>query len=72
MRRSKRRNIVERTILAALLVRPFRCEECRNRFFKWSLHKNVLPEAVQIPTRRASNNKDLLRRAVSRLNLHVS
>jgi hypothetical protein len=33
---SRRRGIVERVILAALFVRPFRCELCDLRFFRWS------------------------------------
>jgi hypothetical protein len=34
---SRRRGIVERVILALLFVRPFRCELCDQRFFRWSL-----------------------------------
>jgi len=32
---------LERTILSALCVRPFRCVECSHRFLRWSLRKNV-------------------------------
>ena len=34
---SKRRGIVERVILAVLFFRPFRCERCDERFFRWSV-----------------------------------
>ena len=34
---SRRKGIVEKLILALLLVRPFRCEVCDQRFFRWSL-----------------------------------
>jgi hypothetical protein len=32
---------LERTILSALCVRPFRCVECSHRFLRWCLRKNV-------------------------------
>jgi hypothetical protein len=34
---SRRKGIVERVILAVVFVRPFRCEVCDLRFFRWSL-----------------------------------
>jgi predicted Zn-ribbon and HTH transcriptional regulator len=34
--RSKRKGIIEQGILAMLFVRPFRCERCDFRFFRWS------------------------------------
>lgn len=37
---SKRNGITERKILAAIFVRPFRCERCNFRFFRWSLTPN--------------------------------
>ena len=36
---SRRRGIIER-ILAMLFVRPFRCERCDSRFFRWSFTAN--------------------------------
>jgi predicted Zn-ribbon and HTH transcriptional regulator len=38
--RSKRKGIVERGILAMIFVRPFRCERCDFRFFRWSINMN--------------------------------
>lgn len=38
--RSRRKGIIERRILAMLFVRPFRCEGCDNRFFRWSIPAN--------------------------------
>jgi hypothetical protein len=32
---SRRKGIVEKVILALLFVRPFRCERCDERFFRW-------------------------------------
>jgi hypothetical protein len=50
VRRSKTRGIVE-SLLALLLIRPYRCQECDCRFFRWSiLHK---PKATG-PTRRSN------------------
>ena len=37
---SRRRGIIETIILAAIFVRPFRCERCDSRFFRWSLNAN--------------------------------
>jgi predicted Zn-ribbon and HTH transcriptional regulator len=53
IRRSKTRGIVE-SILAFLLIRPYRCEECDYRFFRWSIrHK---PKATQ--PARTTNARD--------------
>lgn len=38
--RSKRKGIVEQGILALVFVRPFRCERCDFRFFRWSFYYN--------------------------------
>ena len=38
---SRRKGIVERTLLAIIFVRPFRCERCDSRFFRISLTSNV-------------------------------
>jgi len=37
VRRSKRKGIIERRILAMLFIRPFRCGSCDYRFFRWSI-----------------------------------
>ena len=33
---SRRKGLAESLILTALFVRPFRCERCDERFFRWS------------------------------------
>jgi hypothetical protein len=37
---SRRRGIVESIILATIFVRPFRCERCDLRFYRWSFTSN--------------------------------
>ncbi len=37
---SRRKGILEKIMLAVLFVRPFRCERCDCRFFRWSLSEN--------------------------------
>ena len=37
---SKRKGLIERKLLSAFLVRPFRCEFCDFRFFHWSPSAN--------------------------------
>ena len=37
---SKRKGMLERMLLAMMFVRPFRCERCDDRFFRWSLSDN--------------------------------
>lgn len=43
--RSKRRGIYERKVLGLIFVRPFRCEYCDCRFFRWSITTN--PNSAQ-------------------------
>lgn len=38
--RSRRRGIVERRILTMVFLRPFRCDICDFRFFRWSITTN--------------------------------
>jgi hypothetical protein len=38
--KSRRAGIIERRILAMIFVRPFRCERCDLRFFRWSFTTN--------------------------------
>jgi hypothetical protein len=33
---SRREGMIEKRLLALFFVRPFRCEECDHRFFRWS------------------------------------
>jgi transposase-like protein len=37
---SRRKGIIERGILAVIFVRPFRCERCDSRFYRWSFSAN--------------------------------
>jgi hypothetical protein len=37
---SRRKGIFEWRILAAFFIRPFRCERCDCRFFRWSVAAN--------------------------------
>jgi len=43
MHRSKTKGLVE-IVFAALFRRPFRCEECDERFFRWSIGEKRRPE----------------------------
>jgi predicted Zn-ribbon and HTH transcriptional regulator len=52
IRRSRRHGIVESWILAMILVRPFRCRRCGERFFAWSFRAN--PNAPR-PARNGVN-----------------
>jgi hypothetical protein len=45
---SRRRGILERMILAAIFVRPIRCEKCDLRFYRWSFSAN--PQAFRHTT----------------------
>jgi predicted Zn-ribbon and HTH transcriptional regulator len=38
--RSKRKGIMEQVILAMIFIKPFRCERCDFRFFRWSITTN--------------------------------
>ena len=42
IRRSTMRGIVE-SLLAFLLIRPYQCEECGYRFFRWSIRYKAKP-----------------------------
>jgi predicted Zn-ribbon and HTH transcriptional regulator len=42
IRRSRMRGIVE-SLLAFLLIRPYQCEECDYRFFRWSVRYKANP-----------------------------
>lgn len=45
---SRRTGVAERIILAMIFVRPFRCEKCDLRFYRWSPSAN--PRASRQPT----------------------
>lgn len=38
--RSRRRGVIERTILTMAFVKPFRCQACESRFFR---HSSLIP-----------------------------
>jgi hypothetical protein len=40
---SKPRGILEKRIFALIFLRPFRCEKCDLRFFRWSFANNRNP-----------------------------
>ena len=68
---------MERTILSALCVRPFRCVECGSRFFRWSVRKNVPLGQTGIPNRPAmpsaeAKHPDLLGGEAARFHLNLS
>jgi hypothetical protein len=69
--------MIERTILTAIFVRPFRCAECGARFFRWSLRKNLplgqSQAANQQPVQASEGERqDLLAQETARLNLKLS
>ena len=37
---SRRKGFLEKGLLAMIFVRPFRCEKCDDRFFRWSFSTN--------------------------------
>lgn len=37
---SRRKGFLERGILAMIFIRPFRCDECDGRFFRWRFSTN--------------------------------
>ena len=37
---SRRKGFLEKGILAMIFIRPFRCEECDDRFFRWCFSTN--------------------------------
>jgi hypothetical protein len=45
---SRRVGFLEKAILAVIFVRPFRCERCDHRFYRWSLTAN--PNATRQAT----------------------
>jgi predicted Zn-ribbon and HTH transcriptional regulator len=45
---SRRKGVLEKIVLAVMFVRPFRCERCDARFFRWSISEN--PNAARSAT----------------------
>ena len=41
--RSRKSGLLERVVLAAIFVRPFRCEVCDARFLRWSIEEEPGP-----------------------------
>jgi len=67
--------MMERTILSAIFVRPFRCVDCGERFFRLSLRKNVplAPTGVgKRPESHEAEAKDGLGGEAARLHLNLS
>jgi hypothetical protein len=67
--------MMERTILSAICVRPFRCVACGERFFRLSLRKNVPlgPTGVaKRPENHEAEAKDELGGEAARLHLNLS
>jgi DNA-directed RNA polymerase subunit RPC12/RpoP len=46
--RSKTKGIRESVLFAIIFRRPFRCEECDSRFFRWSITEKPSPERRMI------------------------
>jgi DNA-directed RNA polymerase subunit RPC12/RpoP len=46
--RSKTKGFQETVFLAMIFSRPFRCEECDSRFFRWSITEKPGPERRMI------------------------
>jgi len=47
---SKKKGILESLLLAAIFVRPFRCEKCDTRFFRWSFREQHGPDRLNKTT----------------------
>jgi hypothetical protein len=47
---SRRNGFLEKGILATIFVRPFRCEKCDYRFFRWCFSTNptASPSACEL------------------------
>jgi predicted Zn-ribbon and HTH transcriptional regulator len=75
VRRSRRRRVVERTLLSAICFRPFRCMDCSARFFRWSLHSRVPaghPRTIDSQSQTGNDKRQPLGREATRLNLNPS
>jgi hypothetical protein len=54
-RRSKRKGFVERGPLTLLCLRPFRCEDCQHRFFRWPMIRSHFDATDPKPTRHGDD-----------------
>jgi len=39
--KSRRQGVVEKTVMAMIFLRPFRCLRCDSRFFRWTFSANT-------------------------------
>jgi|SRR5277367_2635493 hypothetical protein len=75
VRRSKRKGVLERTVLTASFVRPFRCVECGWRFYRMSIRTSFETQQAVFGSRTAPrpvNPAKIRGREPVRLNLHLS
>jgi hypothetical protein len=49
LRRSKRRGVIERHLLSIIALKPYRCESCLHRFFRWPARQESTPPTVFTP-----------------------
>ncbi len=49
IRRSKRRGVVESSILSLISVRPFRCKECDRRFYSFISRADLIHFKSRVP-----------------------
>lgn len=69
---------MERTLLSAVCIRPFRCVDCNCRFFRWSVRKNVPLGQTGIPNRpdmqqpAETKRQDMLGGDAARFHLNLS
>lgn len=75
VRRSKRKGVLERTVLTASFVRPFRCVECGRRFYRLSLRTSFETQLAVFGSRMAPppiHPQKIRSREPARLNLNLS
>jgi hypothetical protein len=56
VRRSRRNGVIEKTLLKALALHPYRCEECDERYFRLGMRRESpeQPQTLASGTARAS------------------
>ena len=75
VRRSRRRGIVEKTLLTVAFVRPFRCVECGWRFYRPTFRRSFETEQAVFGSRmtpKAVARPEPRGRKARKLNLKVS
>jgi hypothetical protein len=50
LRRSRRKGILEKTLLKVLAVRPYRCDQCDERYFGVGLRREPLDQPQTLPS----------------------